>query len=197
VITAEQFALNLIRQTVTTDRVAAVMARIAGERIEVGPLRFGPGGAVTATGVGLIGRIEVTPASGRGPGGDPVGFEARVPGDLTIDLTAGSGGRVRRYEGSVIVTLRITVVVHAPARVVLDVATLDGDDVAVRLNTTGMATFVLQTLGDANREVAAQVAKVVNDRVAAVADIREIDFAALLDRAWPAEMAELEARLGG
>ncbi|MDQ1429398.1 MAG: hypothetical protein QOK39_2874, partial [Acidimicrobiaceae bacterium] len=27
-ITADQFALNLIRQTVTTDRVAAVMARI-------------------------------------------------------------------------------------------------------------------------------------------------------------------------
>jgi hypothetical protein len=126
-----------------------------------------------------------------------VAFDARVPGDLTIDLTAGSGGRVHRYEGSVVVSLRITVVVHAPARVVLDVAALQADDVAVALNTTGMATFVLQTLGDADREVAAQVAKVVNDRVAAVADIREIDFAALLDRAWPAEMAELEARLGG
>jgi hypothetical protein len=203
VITADQFALNLIRQTVTTDRVAAVMARIAGDRIEVGPLRFGPGGAVAATGVGLIGVIEVTPASGRVPGAGSmdrvgsVGFDARVPGDLTIDLTAGSGGRVHRYEGSVVVSLRITVVVHAPARVVLDVAALQADDVAVALNTTGMATFVLQTLGDADREVAAQVAKVVNDRVAAVADIREIDFAALLDRAWPAEMAELEARLGG
>ncbi len=209
-ITADQFALNLIRQTVTTDRVAAVMARIAGHRIEVGPLRFGPGGAVAATGVGLIGLIEVTPA---GPGSKAslgpmhpvgsvsslgsVGFDARVPGDLTIELTAGSGGRAHRYQGSVVVSLRITVVVHAPARVVLDVAPLQADDVAVRLNTTGMATFVLQTLGDADREVAAQVAKVVNDRVAAVADIREIDFAALLDRAWPAEMAELEARLGG
>ncbi|MDQ1443484.1 MAG: hypothetical protein QOG97_3712 [Acidimicrobiaceae bacterium] len=204
------FALNLIRGTVTTARVAAVMKRIAGERIEVGPLRFGPGGAVTATGVGLIGPIQVTPAVGAGFGSGPTGtnrstgptgstgttgtiaFDANIPGDLTIDLTAGSNGRRHRYDGTVVVPLHITVVFEAPAWVVLDVATLRANEVTVRLRTTGMATFVLQTVGDANGEVAAQVAAVVNERVLAVADLRRIDLAGLLDRAWD---AEVEARL--
>ncbi|MDQ1367205.1 MAG: hypothetical protein QOE57_3247, partial [Acidimicrobiaceae bacterium] len=149
------------------------MKRIAGERIEVGPLRFGPGGAVTATGVGLIGPIQVTPAVGGGFGSGTIGtigtagsigtigtiaFDASIPGDLTIDLTAGSNGRRHRYEGTVLVPLHITVVFEAPAWLVLDVATLRANEVTVRLRTTGMATFVLQTVGDANGEVAAQVA---------------------------------------
>jgi hypothetical protein len=192
-LTPGEFAVNLIRGTITTDRVQAVMARIAGERIEVGPLRFGPGGAVTATGVGLIGPIQVRPAfaSGAGAGG-AIAFDASIPGDLTIDLTAGSNGRRHRYEGTVLVPLHITVVFEAPAWVVLDVATLRPNEVTVRLRTTGITTFVLQTLGDANGEVATQVAAVVNERVGAVADLRRIDMAGLLDRAWD---AEVEARL--
>lgn len=193
-IALDQFAVNLLRETLTTDRVASVMARIAGDRIEVGPLRFGPGGAVAATGVGMIGRIQVTPSVGIGPG--QVGFDAAIPGELSIDLTAGSNGHVHRYEGTVQVPLRIRIQLEPPARVVLDVAPLAPVDVTVRLQTSGMATFVLQTLGDADREVAAQVATVVNERVAAVADMRQIDLVALLDRAWPAEMADLESRLG-
>lgn len=207
-ISLDQFALNLIRQTVTTERVATVIARIAGERIEVGPLHFGPAGAVSATGLGLIGAVQVTATHGGGGAGSgasgagadlglgQIGFEATIPGDLTIDLTAGSGGRIHRYEGTVVVPMTIGVELRAPARVVLAVAPLRPGDVIVRLRTTGMATFVLQTLGDADREVAAQVAKVVNERVDAVADLRQIDMATLLDRAWPAEMADLESRLG-
>jgi hypothetical protein len=187
-LTPDQFALNLIRETITTDRVAAVMAHIAGERIEVGPLRFGPGGAVTATGVGLIGPIEVTPVFG-----SAIGFEASIPGALTIDLTAGSTGRPHRYQGSVVVSLEITVQLVEPAWVVLEVAPLQAADVAVRLSTTGMATFVLQTLGDADSEVAAQVAAIVNERVSDVAELRRIDLADLLDRAWD---NEFETRLG-
>jgi hypothetical protein len=186
-LSPEQFAVNLLRSTVTTGRVAAVIARIAGERIEVGPLRFGPGGAVTARGVGLIGAIDVAPAPAR-----VLGFDATIPGDLTIDLAAGSGGRNHRYQGSVIVPLQIQVVLVEPASVVLDVAALAADEVTVKLQTAGVATFVLQTLGDADREVAAQVAKVVNERVAEVADLRHIDLVQLLDGAWD---SALDARL--
>lgn len=192
-ISPEQFAVNLLRQTVTPDRVAAVMARIAGERILVGPLRFGPGGAVSARGEGIIGRINVTAAASSGPGG--IGFDAAIPGDLTIDLTVGGNGRVHRYHGTVLVPLRIAVDLLPPARVLLAVTPLAAKDVTVRLDTAGMATFVLQTLGDADREVAGQVAAVVNERVAAVAHLREIDIAALLDRAWETELVDLESRL--
>jgi len=181
-LTPEQFVANLIRTTVTTDRVAAVMARIAGERIEVGPLRCGPGGAVTATGVGLIGAIAVEPARG-----GALGFTAIVPGELTIDVTAGSGGWRHRYDGTVTVPMRIDVRLQPLARVLLDVAPLEPADVAVKLHTSGVATFVLQTLGDADGEVAAQVARIVNERVEAVADLRRIDLSALLNRAWAAE----------
>jgi hypothetical protein len=186
-LSAEQFVVSLLRETITCERVAAVMARIAGERIEVGPLRMGPGGAVTALGAGVIGDIKVTPVPG------PVlGFEAVVPGALTIDLSAGSNGRVHRYLGEVLVPMRIQTLLEAPAWVVLDVAALRPADVSVQLQTAGVATFVLQTLGDADREVAAQVAHVVNDRVADVAELRRIDLVDLLDRAWD---EGLEARL--
>lgn len=199
-VTPDQFALNLLSETVTTDRVAAVMARIAGERIEVGPLRFGPGGAVSATGAGLIGRIAVTACDavgGFGPANASAGimsFDASIPGDLTIDLMAGSAGRTHRYQGTVVVPLRIAVRLLAPTWVLLDVAPLRSAEVTVQLRTNGLATFVLQTLGDANREVAAQVAAVVNKRVEAVADLRRIDLASLLDHAWD---AEIDARLEG
>jgi hypothetical protein len=176
------------------------MARIAGDRIEVGPLRMGPGGAVAATGVGHIGRIEVTADSGSGTFGRAgfrqagiLGFGATIPGDLTINLSAGSAGRTHRFEGTVVVSMSIVVQLHEPTLVVLDVAPVRPSDVVVEVETTGIATFVLQTLGDANREVATQVAHVVNDRVAAVADLRRIDLADLLDQVWD---TELEARLG-
>jgi hypothetical protein len=197
-LTPEEFAHSLIRTTVTTDRVAAVMARIAGERIEVGPLRFGPGGAVAATGVGRIGPIQVTERgsrtdSGSGSGSGWVGFDARISGELTIDLTVGSGTHKHRYQGTVVVPLHITVVLEPPAWVVLDVEPLRPSDVEVKLQTAGVATFVLQTIGDADGEVSAQVAEVVNERVAAVAELRRIDLAALLDQAWD---SHLETQLG-
>lgn len=195
-MTPDEFVLNLIRTTVTTERVASVMARIAGDRIEVGPLHFGPGGTVTATGVGLIGPIQVTPVFAYGLASqqlNSLGFDATIPGELTIDLTAGSSGRPHHYEGTVVVPLRIRVLLSAPTWLVLDVAPLRADDVTVRLQTTGMATFVLQTLGDADGEVAAQVAAVVNERVAAVADLLRIDLAALLDRSWDTELLSVTA----
>jgi len=185
----DQFARNLIGQTFTTDRVAAVMARIAGERIEVGPLRFGPGGVVAATGVGLIGNIGVVARNGAGSEGGWLGFRASIPGDLTIDLTVGSGGSSHRYQGRVVVTLEIAITLEDPTWVVLDVAPLEASDVEVHLQTTGVTTFILQTIGDANGEVAGQVAAVVNERVAAVADLRRIDLGALLDGAWDGQLA--------
>ncbi len=191
----EEFAHNLLCSTLTTDRVAEVMARMAGERITVGPLRFGPGGSVGATGEGVIGRIRVTrssPSDDRSDPRQPLSFGATIPGELTIDLTAGSGGRPYRYQGTVVVPLRIGVLLEAPAWVVLDVnIPLRPRDVTVRLRTSGMTTFVLQTLGDADHEVATQVAAVVNERVAAVADLLRIDLAHLLDQAWNAEMHAL------
>ncbi len=196
-VTPSQFALDLIQGTVTTDRVAAVMTRIAGERIEVGPLRFGPGGAVIASGVGLVGPIAVTRSVGGwggAGGGPPLAFGVTIPGELAIDLTAGGGGRRHRYEGSVVVSLHIAVLLEPQATVMLDVTPLRPSDVVVELRTSGMATFVLQTLGDADREVAAQVAALVNERVDAVADLRRIDLADLLDQAWDGEMNK---RLGG
>jgi hypothetical protein len=184
----EQFALNLVERAITPDRVTAVITAIAGDRIEVGPLYFGPGNAAAATGVGLIGSVRV----GRVPG-PQISFQAVVPGELTIDLTVGK--KTHYFTGSVEVPLRLGVVLASPVVLVLDVTPVRPDDVAVRLRTSGMATFVLQTLGDADGEIAAQVAGVVNDKVRSVKDLCRIDVGALLDQVWDAELlARLTAR---
>lgn len=181
-VTAEQFVSKLLRDTITCERVAAVVARVAGERIEVGPLTVGPGGAVTATGVGVIGPVTVTPAPG-----PLLGFEASIPAELTIDLSA--GGPAHRFLGDVVVPLHIQTVLEAPACALLDVATLRPAEVSVQLRVNAMMALILQTLGNANGEVAEQVALVVNRRVGEVVWLRRINLAGLLDLAWDQGMA--------
>ncbi|MDP9074033.1 MAG: hypothetical protein M3N98_07640 [Actinomycetota bacterium] len=184
-ISAEQFALNLVERAVTIERVAAVITAIAGDRITVGPLFFGPGNAASATGVGAIGPVRVARLPGHF-----VTFEATVPGELTIELTVGR--RTHSFYGRVEVPLRIEVRLADPVLMVLDVTPVRPTDVAVRLRTSGMATFVLQTLGDADAEIAAQVACVVNDKLRVVQHLGRIDVGTLLDDVWD---ADLRARL--
>lgn len=181
----DRFARNLLTRTITPARVAAVIGAVAGDRVEVGPLTFGPGGAVSACGVATIGEVS----AGLGAGRD-IGFDARIPSDLTLDLTV--GGTHHRYQGQVEVHLTIAVQLSDPAVVVLAVAPVRPADVSVRLQTTGMAAFVLQTLGNADGEIAARVSDVVNEQVEAVEALRRIDVGALLDEAWD---SELRARL--
>ena len=177
----DEFARNLITEAITTDRVAAVIAGIAGDRIEVGPLHFGPRGAVSATGVGIIGPVTVDREIG-----STIHFDATVPGHLTIDLRAGQ--HRYRYLGTVVVPLRITVQPAAPVLLILGVEPIRPSDVKVRLNTSGISTFILQTIGDADTEVAAQVAEIVNDRARSVADLCRLDVATLLDEAWDRDL---------
>lgn len=184
-LTADQFVTNLLGQTLTPERVAKVMARIAGTRIEVGPLPVGPGGAITASGVGLIGTIDVAPVPG-----DGLAFTASVPAQLTFDLALGSAKK--SYQGTVGVPLAIQLLLEPPAAVFLQVSPLLPSEVTVKLMTEGIDAFVLQSLGHADDEVAEQVAKVVNQRVAEVAGLRRIDLADLVDRSWDEAM---EARL--
>lgn len=181
-VTPEQFVGNLLRDTITCERVAAVVARIAGERIEVGPLSVGPGGAVTAKGVGVIGPVTVMAAPG-----PLLGFEASIPAELTIDLSA--GGPSHRFLGDVVVPLHIQTVLEAPACALLEVASLRPSEVSVQLRVNAMMAVILQTLGNANGEVAEQVALVVNRRVGEVVGVRRINVAAMLDQAWDQAMA--------
>jgi len=179
----EQFARNLLTHAMTPERVAAVIAAIAGDRVEVGPLTFGPGGAASASGVAIIGPVSVERAAVR-----DIGFDARIPSRLTLNLTV--AGKQYEYQGPVEVHLSIAVKLESPAVVVLAVAPVKPADVSVRLETTGMAAFVLQTLGDADGEVAIQVSDVVNHQVAAVESLRRIDVGALLDQVWDSELRE-------
>lgn len=181
----EQFAFNLLSHAITADRVAAVITSIAGDRVEVGPLVFGPGGAASVIGVADIGPVRV-----RSTGGREIGFEATVPGALTLEVTVRR--HQYRYDGDVSVPLRISVQLTSPVVVVLSIATVRPPEVAVRLRTSGMAAFVLQTLGDADHEIAIQVAQIVNERARSVDHLCRIDVGTLLDEAWD---SDLRARL--
>lgn len=182
-VSFEQFARNLLTHAITPERVATVIRAIAGERVEVGPLTFGPGGAASASGVAIVGPVWVGRATAR-----TIGFDARIPSSLTLDLTV--AGKQYRYQGPVEVRVSIAVELNAPAFVVLAVAPVRPADVTVKLQTTGMAAFVLQTLGDADGEVAIQVSKIVNEQVKAVDSLCRIDVAALLDQVWDTELAD-------
>src|SRR5439155_457809 len=60
----DQFGHNFMREVVTTERVAATIATVVGERIEVGPMAAGPRDAARATLRGKLADVDVSLADG-------------------------------------------------------------------------------------------------------------------------------------
>jgi hypothetical protein len=170
-----------VARAITPERLAAVIADIAGDRVDVGPLPAGPGGAASARAVGRIGVIEARRV-------DDLVFEATIPVELA--LTVRLAGRPHRYEASVSVPLRITVALEAPVTLVLDVQKVRGREVRAVLRSSGVAAGIIGQLGDMRREVARQVAHYVNERATAATEPRRIDIGRMIDQVWDTDVKE-------
>lgn len=175
----EQFGVSFVRYAVTPERVAASMADVAGEAVEVGPLPAGPGGIATVKATGQIGAIEVTPDPG-----DILRFRAVLP--IELDLEVRLGPVPNRYNGEVKVPLALTVRAAAPLMLVIDIDPITPRDVHVDLQSSSVGGDVIQRVGNMDAEVQAQVAKVVNERINSerAMETRVIDVAALVDESW-------------
>lgn len=153
---------------VTSAVIADVIAQVAGDVIDVGPMRVGPGRVARVTARGTLRRAEVRDASGDlgvagvpGAPGAELAFDAQIP--IALELVIEVAGGRYRY------TADLQVQVHASigregdeAAVVL--RQLTDRDIRVQLKAHGLQAKLLAKVGDGEGELRREVVAYVNDR---------------------------------
>ncbi|GEM_PF-5662081 len=181
-ISFDQFGHNFLREVVTPDRVAATIASVVGDTIEVGPVRGGPGHAARATMRGKLAGVDVTP--GDGGDGDVLHFVAEVRLDCTLAVKAPAINK--RYGGAVTIPLHLNVRTASPLRLVIEVEPPSPPDIGVELESGDRSGRLIQLLGDIDGEVRTRAAEEVARRADApeARRHREIDILAMVDDVW-------------
>jgi hypothetical protein len=177
----DEFGRSFVKEVVTPDRVAATIATVVGDRVEVGPLTAGPADAARASLRGKLAGVDVTPRRGAE---DMLRFTAVVRLDCTLAVKAALMNK--RYRGSLTIPLELFVRTASPVRLVIDVEPPSPADVGVELAANDRSGRVLQVLGNIDEEVRKQTAAEVARRVEApeARRHREIDILAMVDDVW-------------
>jgi hypothetical protein len=176
-----EFGSAFVQHAVTPERVTEVLARITGDRITVGPVPAGPGGAARATVVGAL-----APPRLRQLAPDPLRYDVLLP--VTVTLEVELAGGVHRYDGRVEVDFQIEVHVEEPLTIVVVPAEIYPRDVSVDVGAKGLRAKAIAALGDLDGELRREVAAYVNERMKGedAATMTRIDLLPLIESAWAA-----------
>jgi len=179
----DQFGHNFMREVVTAERVAATIATVVGERIEVGPMAAGPRDAARATLRGKLADVDVSLADGP-EDGEAMRFTALVRLNCTLAVKAPILDK--RYRGTLTIPLLLHVRTASPVRLVIDVEPPDAADIGVELEAKDRSGRLIQVLGNIDGEVRTRAAAEVARRVEApeARRHREIDILAMVDDVW-------------
>ena len=180
-IAFDQFGHNFVREVVTADRVAATIASVVGESIEVGPIAAGPADAAKATLRGKLAAVDVEP---HGADADSLKFSALVRLECTLAVKAPILDK--RYRGTLTIPLLLHVRTASPVRLVIDVEPPEAADIGVKLDAKDRSGRLIQVLGNIDGEVRTRAAAEVARRVEApeARRHREIDVLAMVDDVW-------------
>ena len=180
-ISFDQFGRNFMREVVTADRVAATIASVVGERIEMGPMAAGPRDAARASLRAKLADVAVSPPSAHD---DALRFSALVRLECTLAVKATLINK--RYRGALTIPLILDVRTVSPLRLVIDVEPPAPADIGVELASHDRSGRVIQVLGNIDGEVRTQAAAEVARRVEApeARRHREIDVLAMVDDVW-------------
>ena len=183
-ITFDQFGRNFLREVVTAERVAATIASVVGERIEVGPIAAGPRDAARATLRGKLADVDVSLAEGAHRDGEAMRFTALVRLDFTLAVKAPVINK--RYRGTLTIPLLLDVRAAPPLRLVIDVEPPSPPDIGVALESRDRSGRLIPVLGNIDGEVRARAAAEVARRVESpeARAHREIDVLAMVDDVW-------------
>jgi len=180
-ISFDQFGRNFMREVVTADRVAATIATVVGERIEMGPMAAGPRDAASATMRGKLADVDVSPGPAHD---DTLHFSALVRLECTLLVKASLINK--RYRGGLTIPLQLDVRTASPLRLVIDVAPPAPADIGVELESKDRSGRMIQVLGNIDGEVRTRAAAEVARRVEApeARRHREINVLAMVDDVW-------------
>lgn len=149
----------------TPERVAGTVRDVAGDPVDIGPLRVGPGGVATATAHGRVRDCAVRREDVDGL----VSYLAEV--DLRLDLDVVAAGRHHGFDAELVVRLRITVVGASAGQVTTSVAPPVPEDVDAVLRPRGLQSRVLMKVGNVPPIVREEAVAYIADRLTH-ADVR-------------------------
>ncbi|MGI8680373.1 MAG: hypothetical protein ACR2LX_17130 [Jatrophihabitans sp.] len=166
-----EFGRRFVRRAVSERRLRKALDGLAGQTVEIGPLKAGPREVAT---VRVTGEVAVpTVAAGTET------FEITIP--LKLDLVVGLA-RDNRFHADVEVPLVAAARPASELHVVLDIAEVTPDSVRVSLTSDGKLAGLLGRVGRLDHQIQEQVADTVNSRVADASG-RIVDIGGRIDRA--------------
>ena len=170
----EAFILN----AVTPERIVDAVARIAGDVVELGPIKAGPGGRATVNARGRLGEPSADEA-----GAEPLAYEVRVPVDVSLEVEVRG---VNRYDATGHIPLRLEVRAVEPLAIVIDVQPVRAADIEFDIHARGVQAKLLGRAGDVAGELRRHTADYVNERISHPDTSRftVIDLLPLIDRVW-------------
>ena len=172
------FGEAFVFRAVTPERVVNAVGRIAGEVVELGPIRAGPGGRATVNARGRIGEPEADEVKP-----DPLTYSVRLPVDVSLDVKVGT---VHRYDATGTIDLNLTVRTVEPLKIVIDVDPVRPEQVAFHIHAQGVQAKLLGRAGDVDGELRRHTAAYVNERLAHpdTARFTTIDLLPLMEQVW-------------
>ncbi|MBF6436776.1 hypothetical protein [Nocardia cyriacigeorgica] len=154
-----EFGERFVTHAVTTDRIEAAVAGIAGKGMKFGPFSVGPAGLAGLVAEGKVGRPVVVRS------GPHVTFEMRVPVSLSVKVLL--GGKKLRLETVVAIDMTLHARTAAPLLIVIDIPPIKPADVSVVLRAQAVDTageWLLDPVaGVVQREVAQRVNTMLAD----------------------------------
>ena len=172
------FGEAFVYSAVTPERIVDAVTRIAGDVVELGPIKAGPGGAATVNARGRIGE----PAADE-VGSAPLTYAVRLPVDVSLEVKVGT---VSRYDASGEIALGLKVHTVEPLAIVIDVAPVRPDHIEFRIDAKGTRAKLLGRAGDVAGELRRHTADYVNSRISDPSTIRftRIQLLPLIEKVW-------------
>lgn len=181
-ISYEQFGVEFFREAVTPARILGAIHALAAEPIEFGPMGVGPGRIARVSAKGQIGEPVTTQLSDQ-----PVTFQVNLPVALafTLDLLVDT----HRFDADVTVPLTISAHARNPLTIYIDVTPPRGRDLNVVVKGDSVRAELMRKVADIDTELRRFIAKYIARELdkPAVRDLRTIDIAAIMAKAWPGE----------
>jgi hypothetical protein len=158
--------------------VVEAVARIAGDVVQLGPIKAGPGGTATVLAHGRIGEPEADEAAP-----DPLTYAVRLPVDVDLEVKVGT---VHRYAATGSIELTLTVRTVEPLKIVIDVEPVRPEHVSFRIHAQGVPARLLGRAGDVDGELRRHTAAYVNERTGhpETARYTTIDLLPLMEQVW-------------
>ncbi|HEU0191723.1 MAG TPA: hypothetical protein VFR17_10730 [Mycobacterium sp.] len=175
----EEFGRRFFEIAVTEERVAAALAALAGDEIEMPPMAQGPGKIAK-----VVAKVKIRQPRVTRDLGEEITFSIHIP--LSIDLLIDLRVDKQRFAVAGDIALKAVARAAEPLRLLIDVAKPQASDITVRVASTSIRGELLRIIGGVDGEIRRFTAKHVRDQIDSPASQKAqwIDVGDLIDKTW-------------